>query len=367
MQKLVEFAILFSKEIDEYDFGEGHPFHGRRGEAFLNFFKEKVKFNFPVLKAKEATDKDLLLICQKDYVEFTKEFFEKANKGEKFDGKFYQYHSIDNLPIGQPGKIEKAARYIVGQAKLAADLIWQGKFKKVISLGGGLHHAKPSFGEGFCLYNDVAFCAKYLIEKYNLKRILILDTDAHAGNGTKEYFYEDEKVLFIDIHQDPKTLYPGTGFIDEIGSGKGEGFTVNVPLPPQAGDSSYKIVFEEIVELLTKKFKPEIIIRNGGSDPHFSDSLTNLGLTLKGFKLIGEKVRKMAKVCGGKEIDLIASGYNLEVLPFSWANLIFGLTGIDLEIKERTRFFQIKDPIEETKEVIKKIKERFKKYWGFSV
>ncbi|MDI6811876.1 MAG: histone deacetylase, partial [archaeon] len=237
-------------------------------------------------KAGPASDKDLLLICQKDYIEFTKNYFEAANQGESYNGRFYQYHSIDNLPIGKPGKIEKAARFIVGQAKLACDLIQRGKCKKVISIGGGLHHAKPSFGEGFCIYNDVAFCAKYLIEKYKLKRILILDTDAHAGNGTNEYFYEDPRVLFIDIHQDPRTLYPGTGFLNEIGAGEGRGLKINIPLAPRASDESYELVFEEIIEPLAKEFKPQIIIRNGGSDSHFADTLTRLGLTVKGFRMI---------------------------------------------------------------------------------
>ena len=358
-----DFAILFRKEINEYDFGEGHPFHGRRGEDFLNFFKEKLKIDFPILKAEKANDKDLLLICEKEYIEFTKKYFEAKNKGEEFDGRFFFYHSADNLPIGKPGKIEEAARYIVGQAKMAVDLIMEGKFKKVISIGGGLHHAKRNFGEGFCIYNDVAFCAKYLMEKYNLKRILILDTDAHGGNGTLEYFYDDSRVLFIDIHQDPRTLYPGTGFIEQKGVGKGEGLKINIPLPPLSGDISYKMVFEEIIEPVTKEFKPQIIIRNGGSDPHFSDPLTNLALTIEGFKMIGEKVRNLTKICEGREIDLIASGYNLKTLPFAWLALISRLIGIETEIKEPLQPSFFKDSVEETREIIQKIKKEFKNYW----
>jgi acetoin utilization protein AcuC len=361
MQK--EFAILFSKEINEYDFGENHPFHGRRGEDFLNFFKEKIKIDFPVLKAKMASDEDLFLICQKDYIDFTKNYFEKVNLGESFDGRFFKYHSMDNLPIGKPGKIEKAARYIIGQVKLAVDLIMEGKFKKVISIGGGLHHAKEDFGEGFCIYNDVAFCAKYLIEKYNLKKILILDTDAHAGNGTLEYFYDSEKVLFIDLHQDPKTLYPGTGFIFQKGAGRGEGLKINIPLPPGASDQSFKIAFEEIVKPVVKEFEPEIIIRNGGSDPHFSDHLTNLGLTIEGFKMIGQKVRNLAEICDGREIDLIASGYNLKILPFAWTSLISALIGKEIKIEEPFPIPKIADPIEKTKEITEEIKKEFKKYW----
>lgn len=364
MKNKEDFAILFRKEINEYDFGEGHPFHGRRGEDFLKFLREKLKIDFPVLKAKKASDEDLSLICEKDYIEFTKNYFEAANLGKKYEGKFYQYHSIDNLPLGKPGKIEEAARYIIGQAKLAADLVFQGKYKKVISIGGGLHHAKRNFGEGFCLYNDVAFCAKYLLEKYNLKRILILDTDAHCGNGTMEYFWEDGRILFIDIHQDPQTLYPGVGFIEEIGGGKGEGFIINIPLPPLAGDKCYRMVFEKIVEPVTKTFKPQIIIRNGGSDPYFNDPLTNLGLTIEGFRMIGEKVRELSEICEGKEIDLIASGYNLKILPLAWAALISGLLGIKIEIPKSSLVPTFQEPLEQTQRIISEIKDKFRKYWS---
>jgi len=358
-----DFAILFRKEINEYDFGEGHPFHGRKGEDFLKFFKEKIKIDFPVLKAEKATDEDLLLICEKEYVEFTKKYFEAKSRGEEFNGRFFLYHSADNLPIGKPGKIEEAGRYIIGQAKLAADLVMEGKFKKVISIGGGLHHAKKNFGEGFCIYNDVAFCAKYLIEKYNLKKILILDTDAHAGNGTLEYFYDDPRVLFIDIHQDPRTLYPGTGFVEQKGVGEGEGLKINIPLPPLSGDESYKMVFEKIIEPVVKEFRPKIIIRNGGSDPHFSDPLTNLNLTLEGSRMIGAKVKNLSKICDEKEIDLIASGYNLKVLNYCWTALLSGLLGMKIDISEPIHPPKTKEPLKEVKELIKKIKKEFKKYW----
>ena len=93
-----------------------------------------------------------------------------------------------------------------------------------------MHHARRSYGAGFCIYNDVALCARNLIQKYNLERILILDTDAHAGDGTCEIFYEDPRVLFMDLHQDPHTLYPGTGFAHEIGADNGKGYTANVPM-----------------------------------------------------------------------------------------------------------------------------------------
>jgi len=360
-------AILFREELKEYDFGEGHPFRGDRAEIFPKFLKEKLpEESYKILQAEPATDEDLTLICQKDYIDFTKEYYKAANLGQSFDGKFFQYHSMDNLPGRNPGKIEESARIVVGQAKLAGELIQQGNFKKVISLGGGMHHAKSNYGEGFCLYNDVVFAAKYLLKEYKLERILILDTDAHAGNGTCEYFYSDPRVLFIDLHQDPRTLYPGTGFANQIGEGEGRGYTINVPLPMFAGYDSYKLVFEEIVEPVVKEFKPQIIIRNGGSDPHFADELTQLGLTIEGFRMIGQKIRKMAEICDGKVIDMIGSGYNKKILPSAWLALISGLSDFKIKIKGPIFIPQRfkKDLVfGEAKKVIAEVKGNLKNYW----
>ncbi|UCC59873.1 MAG: histone deacetylase, partial [Dehalococcoidia bacterium] len=233
--------------------------------------------------------------------------------------------------------------------------------------GGGLHHAKPSYGEGFCLYNDVAFSAIYLRQRHELEKILILDTDAHAGNGTSEYFYSDPDILFIDIHQDPSFLYPGTGFTHQIGAGDGKGFNINIPMPIYAGYESYRLVFNEVVTPVVNEFRPQIIVRNGGSDPHFSDGLTNLGLPVAGFRLIGDTVRALSEVCQGKLIDLIASGYNRQVLPYAWLALISGLADFPITINEPEeipqRFRQ--DPaLEATKAVVEEVKTNIKDYWG---
>jgi len=361
-------AILYREELKEYDFGPGHPFRGDRYELFPKFLRQNMAEddNYRILKAEPASDEDLLLICQKEYIDFTKEYYRAANLGLSYLGPFGRFHSGDNLPVGRPGKLEEAARLIVGQAKMACNLVQEGKFKKVVSIGGGLHHAKPSYGEGFCLYNDVAFCALYLMQEYKLERILILDTDAHAGNGTCEYFYKDPRVLFIDLHQNPLTLYPGTGFADEIGQGKGKGFTINVPMPVGAGYDSYQLVFESIVEPVTQEFKPQIIVRNGGSDPHFDDVLTGLGLSVKGFRMVGDIVRVMAGVCDGKVIDLIASGYNRKVLPYAWLALISGLAGIAVKIEEPEPVpprYQTDLAFAETKQVVTGVKSHLKDCW----
>ncbi|MBI2852339.1 MAG: hypothetical protein HYX84_04470 [Chloroflexi bacterium] len=363
-------AILYRPELREYDFGAGHPFQGNRFEAFHRFLRQTLPEddNYRILQAAQASDDDLSLICARDYIDFTRGFYRAAALGQRFSQaqNVSRFLSRDNLPAGQPGKVEEGARFIIGQAKLACDLVQGGAFRKVVSIGGGLHHAKHDYGEGFCLYNDVAFCGMYLLKEYRLERILILDTDAHAGNGTMDYFYGDPRILFIDLHQDPATIYPGVGFAGEIGTGRGKGFTINIPMPVHAGDECYRLALESIVEPVTAEFNPQIIIRNGGSDPHFSDELTNLGLTLKGFSMIGKKVNKMAGICQGRVIDLIASGYNAEVLPRAWLALVTGLGGIKLDLNDLEPLpshLQADRALPATQRVIAEVKIQLKDYW----
>jgi len=362
------FAILYRPELREYDFGPGHSFRGDRYEIFPQFLVENLPEddNYQILKAEPATDEELLLICQQEYIDFTRDYYRAANLGLSYPGQFSRFHSGDNRPVGKPGKLEEAARLIIGQARMACDLVQAGRFEKSVSIGGGMHHAKPAYGEGFCLYNDVAFCGLYLMQEYQLARILILDTDAHAGNGTSQYFYEEPRVLFIDLHQDPASLYPGTGFVHQIGAGNGQGFTINIPMPVDAGYDSYRLAFESIVEPVTQEFQPQIIIRNGGSDPHFADGLTSLGLPVRGFRMIGEKVRKMSEVCQGKVIDLIASGYNEAVLPYGWLALISGLAGIELSLAEPVPIpqrFSTDLAYSQTEKMIGEVKRQLKDYW----
>lgn len=364
----METGILYREELKEYDFGAGHPFRGDRYRLFYQFLLDKLPEdnNYRIIEADPADEQDLLLIHAKDYIDFTREFYGAADISTDYIERFYMFHSMDNMPSSVPRKLEEVARLIIGQAKTACNLVQNGEYKKVISIGGGLHHAKKAHGEGFCLYNDVAFCALYLMREFALDRILILDTDAHAGNGTAEYFYREPKVLFIDIHQDPHTLYPGTGFIPQIGEDEGEGFTVNIPMPVGAGDDAYRLVFDSIVSPIAREFQPQLIIRNGGSDPHRYDDLTNLGLTVEGFRMIGERVKGLSAMCEGRVIDMIASGYNRKVLPYAWLALTCGLMGINMQIEE-PEYMPQKDisvsAYAKTEEVIGKVKETLRKYW----
>jgi len=345
-------TIIYSDELRNYDFGPGHPFRSDRFEFFLKFYKEVLTKNkeFKLMKnTRLASYQELELWHTKDYIEA----IEASNNHN-----IYKYVSQDNInPItgNFPKNIARAAKSIVKNSILAFELVLQNETEKAVSIGGGLHHAMPSYGEGFCVYNDVVIAIKYVMKKYGLKKILLLDTDAHAGNGVCKAFYSDSRVLFIDIHQDG--IYPGTGFIDEIGSGKGKGFTVNLPVMAGTGDKSYELIFDELIKPLAEAFEPEIIARYGGSDPHFKDTLASLGLTLNGFKMIAEKINKIGKLADNKTVDLICSGYNIEVLPKAWLALI-----AEMKFKEEP-FKETNETIKNTKSLIEKVKNNLKPYW----
>lgn len=355
-------AIIYSDELKNYDFGPGHPFRGDRFASFFQLYEEKLgkNKNFQLIKNSEpASDKELKFWHTQEYIQVIK----AASSGITIPH-LYQFISQDNVnPISGkfPQDIERAARIIVRNSILALDFVQEKRSEKAVNIGGGLHHAKSGYGEGFCFYNDVVIVARYAMEKYNLKRILILDTDAHAGNGTCEAFYSDPNVLFIDLHQ--AGIYPGTGFIDEIGEGRGEGFTINLPLAAATGNKSYELIFDEIIVPLAKEYKPEIVIRYGGSDPHPSDEITQLGLTLEGFKMIGSKVKEISRLCENKSVDLICSGYKPDVLSKAWLSLITGLADVEVELEEPLLETREGQNLAETKELIKRVKENLKPHW----
>ncbi|MCM8782815.1 MAG: hypothetical protein NC909_00235 [Candidatus Omnitrophica bacterium] len=360
-------TLIYDQRLKNYGFGQGHPLTAERFTLFFNFLKKKViPFikDLEIISPEPVDDNVLKLVHQPEYIRKIR----LASQGVILND-IYRYVSMDNLnPLTGyiPQDIDEASRIIVGASLLAGKLVAEGKAQKAISIGGGMHHAKPSFGEGFCFYNDVAILVRYLKKEYNLKRILIIDTDAHVGNGTSSIFYEDPEVLFIDIHQDPLTLYPGSGFIEEIGKARGKGFNINLVLMPKTSNKAYEYLFDEVIFPIAEEFKPEFIIRYGGSDPHYLDPITQLGLTLEGFYMIGKKIEALSSVfTESRSVDLILSGYNLEVLPFAWSNLIAGLLNLKIDLGS----FKEEGPphpdsgLEETKDMVRQLKRYLSRFW----
>jgi len=188
------------------------------------------------------------------------------------------------------------------------------------------HHATRTQSMGFCIFNNVALAAQAARLTRRLDRIAIVDFDVHHGNGTQDIFEEDADVLYISTHQSPH--YPGTGGLQEVGRGKGEGCTLNLPLPPGVGDEGFKRLYEEIIFPLLKRFQPQLILVSAGYDAHWDDPLASMGLSLTGLAWISQMLVEYAQALSrGRIVFTLEGGYQPAALSIGVANSIKALLG----------------------------------------
>ena len=194
------------------------------------------------------------------------------------------------------------------------------------------HHAESDQGMGFCIFNNVVIAARYAQKELGIRKILVLDWDAHHGNGTEDAFYEDNDVLFISIHQDG--LEPiGRGIKEDIGKGKGKGFTVNIPLHAGSGDAVYNYAFEQIVIPAAENFKPELILVSAGQDGNIFDPLARMMLSADGYRYMTKTVRGLAdKYAKGRMVCLHEGGYCPTYVPFCTHAIVEELSGIATDV-----------------------------------
>ena len=192
------------------------------------------------------------------------------------------------------------------------------------------HHAETDSAMGFCFFNNIALAAEFLTREMGFKRVLIFDFDVHHGNGTQHFFEERSDIFFASIHQDPRTIFPGTGFACERGNGAGTGFTLNIPVSPGVGDEEYIQIFYNQALPTLVEYKPDFVLISAGFDAHLDDPLASLNLTERTFKELTRELKKVAEqYAGGRIMSSLEGGYNLNALASSVQEHILVLNAED--------------------------------------
>ena len=294
-------GLITSDTFQNHDTGPGHPEQIARVSVIIENFKKLNNQNILWKKPSIISDEIIKKTHDSRYVDLVKNSF--PNKG---------FSSLDGDTIISPGS-KNASFDAAGSIIAAIDGVQNKEFKNAFCcVRPPGHHAEKNKAMGFCIYNNVAIGAHYLIDKYNYNRVAILDFDVHHGNGTQDIFYENENVLFISTHQYP--YYPGSGSEQEKGKFNN---IKNIPLPAGTNSERYFNAFEYALKKL-KEFKPEFILISAGFDAHKDDPLAQIKLETEDFYIITKRILEISKkFCNGKVVSILEGGYDLHALQDS--------------------------------------------------
>lgn len=228
--------------------------------------------------------------------------------------------------------MHEASMLVCASTTTALRKVIEGDARRGFAVAGGLHHAHSDRAAGFCVYNDPAVAIATMLRDHPGSRYVYIDIDAHHGDGVQEAFYTSDEVLTISVHESGKYLFPGTGRLLETGESDGEGYSINVPLPPLSDDACYEMVYREVIAPAVRAFAPDAIIAQCGADAHIEDPLTHLAMTLKGHRTLVDAIIELAdELCEGRIVCTGGGGYGTySVVPRAWANVGAALLGRDL-------------------------------------
>ena len=317
-------VITYHPDYNKYDLGVDHPLVGNKPQKTMEMLKEKdLLKEFDVLTPLPATDEDILRVHSKEYLKRIKILSENGGM-----------LSVDTpAPVG----IYQYAALSTGGTIECGSKLFENYSISINPLGG-FHHASKNQSSGFCFFNDIAIVIEYLRTHQHLKKFLVIDLDVHHGNGTEEIYFEDPSVVNISIHQDGRTLYPGTGDLKKIGDNIGVGHTINIPLPPGTGSKAYLHAFNEIIPQISMEFDPEIIIYQAGVDTHHSDPLADINLTYQTYYYLANSIAKISEQTCKKLLVLLGGGYNSTTCIHAYENIFNGLLNNNTYITEPDPF-----------------------------
>ncbi|WP_165241977.1 acetoin utilization protein AcuC [Corynebacterium lizhenjunii] len=311
--------LFHTEEMRRYSLGPDHPMGPDRVRlAFeLAEYFELTQL-FEIVCPTAANTAHLQLVHTPDYIAATR---------AEVPSKRFGLGTEDN-PISH-GLSTVAAR-ITGATVQATQAVWEGRAPRAVNLAGGLHHAFADSMAGFCMYNDAAVAIRWLLAN-GAQRVAYLDLDAHHGDGVERLFWDDPRVLTISVHESGLYLFPGTGFAHEIGGRGAEGTAVNLALPRETADASWLQAIHALVPPLLRKFQPEFIISQHGADPHRSDPLADLNISLDAMAHAYRSVSTWANTYAhGRWVALGGGGYQLDSVARAWTCVLAAVAEVEL-------------------------------------
>jgi acetoin utilization protein AcuC len=312
-------VAIWDERYLDYDFGD-HPLNPVRLDLTIRLARELgVLDRLTIAPPQPADEAQLLTVHDKAYLEAVR----KASDDPGFTG--FGLGTSDD-PVF-PGMYDASALVAGGSAQ-AAQRLWSGEAQHAVNIAGGLHHAMRGYASGFCIFNDVVLGISTLLAQ-GAQRVAYVDIDVHHGDGVQAAFYDDPRVLTISLHQDPRTLFPGTGLPSEVGEGAAAGTSVNVALPPGTDDVGWLRAFRAVVPGAVRAFGPDVLVTQCGCDTHHEDPLANLELTVDGQRTAIAELHRLAhEVTGGKWLAFGGGGYGLiRCVPRTWTHLLAEATG----------------------------------------
>jgi acetoin utilization deacetylase AcuC-like enzyme len=277
------------------------------------------------LPARAATEDELMVYHTRAYIDGIR----AMTRGGPLQG---EWGTADiDTPLSE-GSFE-AALYAAGGAINAASAVMRGDVANAYALlRPPGHHAMKRRAMGFCVFGNVVVAAHAVRKAFGLERIMVVDWDVHHGNGTQDAFYDDPGVLFLSLHQ--HNWYPKlSGELEQVGSGKGIGYTVNIPLPAGTGDRGYRAAFEQIVLPIGLQYRPQLILISAGQDASWLDPLAQMMMSMSGFRQLSSFMLSLAdEVCDGRIVMLQEGGYSAAYVPYCTIAAVEPLLGVDLGI-----------------------------------
>ncbi len=312
-------GIVWDEEYLTYDFGD-HPMNPIRLDFTIQLARQLgVLDQIDVVRPIAATNEQLLRAHSQAYLDAVR----TASADPSYRG-----HGLgtDDNPVFEG--MYDASALIAGGSLVAARQVWSGANDHAVNIAGGLHHAMRDNASGFCIFNDAVLAIDELLA-LGAERVAYIDVDVHHGDGVQAAFDDDPRVLTISLHQDPRTLFPGTGFPTEVGTGSGEGTSVNVALAPGTTDVEWLRAFAAVVPGALRAFGPDVLVTQVGCDTHHEDPLANLELSVDGQRLAIGMLHQLAhERAGGRWVALGGGGYGaIRCVPRTWTNLIAETSG----------------------------------------